>query len=344
MNCAGPMQYEAAMSSMRRRPVNPALALAGAVMCLAAGGLAAQPVAAPYPSRIIRVINPAPPGGNSDIIFRVLAPRMGELLGQQLVVDYRAGAGGNIGTEMAAKSAPDGYTTVITGAFFQINPALLAKPPYDAIRDFTPLGLIVDLPASLVTHPSLPIKSVKELIALAKARPAQLFFGSAGVGALGHLAGELFNAQAGIRLTHVPYQGVGPAVVATIAGHVQLGFVSVPAVINYVKQGRLRMIAQCGAARFQSLPDVPTMEQAGVPGFVVSSGFSLLGPAGIPRPVVDKLNSALVQALRDPAIHKTLIERGAEPVGNTPDEHAAYIRSEIEKWRRVARSAGIKPE
>jgi len=297
-----------------------------------------------YPNKIIRVINPNQPGGNSDILFRLLSPKMGEILGQQLVVDYRPGAGGNIGAEMAAKSPPDGYTTLIAAASFLINPSLLKKLPFDAVNDFTPLGLIVDIPAALVAHPSLPVKNVKELIALAKARPGEIFFSSSGQGAVGHLSGELFNSLAGVKITHVPYKGAGPAVVDLIAGHVQLSFVSVPAVIEHVRNGKLRMLAQCGATRFSSLPDVPTMQEAGVPGFIVSSGFSFLGPAGLPRPIVEKLNSALVQALRDPWIRKNLIERGADPVGNTPEQHAAYIKAEIEKWQKVASQAGIKPE
>lgn len=316
------------------------VALVAAVMGLAAGGLAAQS----YPSKIIRVINPNQPGGNSDILFRLMQPKMSEIVGQQLVIDYRPGAGGNIGAEIVAKSAPDGYTTLIAAASFLINPSLLTKLPFDTVNDFTPLGLIVDIPASLVIHPSLPVKSVKELIALAKARPGEMFFSSSGAGAVGHLSGELLNALAGIKLTHVPYKGAGPSVVALISGHVQLSFVSVPAVIGYVQAGKLRMLAQCGATRFQSLPNLPTMQEAGVPGFVVSSVFSFLGPAGLPRPIVEKLNSALVQTLRDPAIRKALIERGADPMGGSPEQHATYIKAEIEKWQRVVKSAGIKPE
>jgi tripartite-type tricarboxylate transporter receptor subunit TctC len=325
---------------MRRHAVQTAFACAVAAAGLAAGDLAAQS----YPTRIIRVINPAAPGGNVDFVFRLLAPKMGEILGQQLVIDYRPGAGGNIGAEIAAKSAPDGYTTLIAAAGFLINPALIRKPPFDSINDFTPLGLIVDIPAALVTHPSLPAKNVKELIALAKARPGEIFFSSSGPGALAHLTGELLNSQAGIKLVHVPYKGAGPAVVDLVAGHVQLSFVSVPAVIGHVQNGKLRMLAQCGAVRFSSIPDVPTMQESGLPGFVVSSGFSFLGPAGMPPPIVDKLNSALVQTLHDGAIRKMLIERGADPVGNTPGEHAAYIKSEVEKWQRVAKAAGIAPE
>jgi tripartite-type tricarboxylate transporter receptor subunit TctC len=310
-----------------------------------AGGMATAEVAAQaYPAKIIRVVNPNQPGGNSDILFRLLAPKMGEVMGQQLVIDYRPGAGGNIGAEMVSKSAPDGYTTLIAAASFLINPSLIKSLPFDAERDFTPLGLIVDIPAALVTHPSLPVKNVKELIALAKSRPGDMFYSSSGRGAVGHLSGELFNSITGTKIVHVPYKGAGPAVVDLVAGHVQLSFVSIPAAIGHVHNGRLRLLAQCGQTRFQSLPDLPTMQEAGVKGFVVSSGFSFLGPKGLPQPVVEKLNSALAQAIRDPGNRKQLIERGADPIGSSPAEHAAFIKAEIEKWQKVARSAGIKPE
>ena len=312
----------------------------GACAAVAAGGAAAQA----FPSKIIRVINPAQPGGNNDILFRLLSPKMSEILGQQMVIDYRPGASTIIGSEVVARSAPDGYTTLINGAVAVINPSFMAKMPFDPVRDFTALGLIVDIPAVLVAHPSLPVRTVKELVALAKAKPGQIFYSSSGAGALAHLSGELFNSIAGTKLAHVPYKGAGPAVADLVAGHVQISFVSVPAVINFVQQGRLRMIAQCGATRFQSIQDVPTMQESGLPGLVVSSGFHFFGPAGIPRPIVEKLNSALVQALRDPTNRKTLIERGADPVGNSPEEHAAYVKSEIEKWQKVVKTAGIKPE
>ncbi len=318
--------------------------LALAFLAATAGFTTGQVGAQSYPSKIIRVINPNQPGGNSDIIFRLLSPKMGEQLGQQLVFDYRPGAGGNIGAEIAAKSAPDGYTTLIAAASFLINPSLIKKLPFDAIKDFTPLGLIVDIPTSVVVHPSLPAKNVKEFIALAKTRPGQIFFSSSGQGSVGHLAGELLNAQANIKLVHVPYKGIAPGIVDLIAGHVQLAFPSIPVVIEHIRGGKLRAIAQCGATRSPSLPDVPTMQESGVSGFVVSSGFSFLGPAGMPRPVVEKLNSALVKALQDPSTRKELLDRGAVPVGNTPEQHAAYIKTEIEKWQKVASHAGIKPE
>jgi tripartite-type tricarboxylate transporter receptor subunit TctC len=325
---------------MPNRRLHAALVVAAALSGLIAGNLAAQQ----YPTKIIRVVNPNQPGGNSDVLFRLLSPKMGEILGQQLVIDYRPGAGGNIGTEMVSKAAPDGYTTLIAAASFLINPSLLKNLPFDAVKDFTPLGLIVDIPAALVTHPSLPVKNVKDLVALAKKRPGELNFSSSGRGAVGHLSGALFNSTMGTDIVHIPYKGAGPAIVDLVAGHVQLSFVSIPAVVGHVQNGRLRMLAQCGATRFPSFPDLPTMQESGVPNFVVSSGFSFLGPAKMPPAIVTKLNNALAKTLRDPMISKTLIERGAQPVGNTPAEHAAFIKSEIEKWQKVARSAGLKPE
>jgi tripartite-type tricarboxylate transporter receptor subunit TctC len=307
----------------------------------------AVPMAAwaqPYPSKVIRVINPASPGGNSDIIFRLLAGKMGEILGQQLVVDYRPGAGGRIGSELTARSAPDGYTTALVGAFFVTNPSLIKSLPFDTVRDFTPMGLVVDIPASVTLHPSLPVKHVKELIALAKNRPGQIFFSSSGAGAIGHLAGELLNSRAGIKLVHVPYKGISPAVIDLLAGQVQLSFPSIPVVIQHVRGGKLRMIAVCGNTRSPSVPDVPTMQEAGLADFVVSSGFMFVGPANIPPPVVEKFNQAMAGALQDPAIRRELIDSGAVPVGNSPEQHAAYIKSEIEKWNEVVRAAGIPRE
>jgi tripartite-type tricarboxylate transporter receptor subunit TctC len=229
-------------------------------------------------------------------------------------------------------------------ASFLFNPALIRNLPYDTAKDFTPLGLVVDIPAVVVVHPSLPVKNVKELIALARTKPGQIFYSSAGPGTVGHLAGELLNSQAHIKLVHVPYKGVAPATVDAIAGHVQLTIASIPVVISNVRAGRLRILAQCGEARSPTLPDVPTMQEAGVPGFVVSSGFSWVAPAGLPRPIVEKLNGALVKALNDPAVRKELLDRGADPIGNTPEQHAAFIKTEIEKWQRVAKQAGIAPE
>ena len=313
-----------------------------ALIC--AAGFSGQSYAQPLPCKVLRVINPSAPGGNSDIVFRLFAGKMGEILGQQLVLDYRSGAGGTIGADMVAKSAPDGCTTGIVAASFVINPALIKKLPFDTVKDFTPLGLVVDIPTSVVAHPSLPVKNVKDLIALAKTKPGELFYSSSGPGTVGHLAGELLNSTVGIKLVHVPYKGIAPGVVDLIAGQVQLSFPSIPVVIENVRAGKLKMIAQCGATRSSSVPEVPTMVESGVKGFVVSSGFSFIGPAGMPKAVVEKLNSALAKSLQDPTVRKELISRGADPVGNTSELHAAYIKSEIEKWQKVASNAGIVPE
>jgi tripartite-type tricarboxylate transporter receptor subunit TctC len=307
--------------------------------------LASAPVwAQQFPSKILRVVNPNAPGGNSDVLFRLLAPKMGEVLGQQLVIDYRPGAGGNIGAEMVARAAPDGYTTLIAAASFLINPSLLKNIPFDAEKDFTPLGIIVDIPAGLVVHPALPVKTVQDLVALARKRPGELNFSSSGQGALGHLAGALLNASTGIKTVHIPYKGAGPSIIDLVAGQVQFSFVSIPAITGHLQSGRLRMIAQCGEKRFVSFPDVPTMLEAGVKDYVITSPFSYLGPAGISQPIAAKLNEALRAALNDPKNNKMLIERGAQPVGNTPAEHAAQIKSEIAKWKKVAAAAGLQPQ
>ncbi|MGZ5754323.1 MAG: tripartite tricarboxylate transporter substrate binding protein [Burkholderiales bacterium] len=289
-------------------------------------------------------MNPAAPGGNSDIFFRQLQPRMNELLGQPLVMDYRPGAGGTVGGEVIARSAPDGYTTGLVAASFVINPAMIRKMPYDTAKDFTALGIIVDVPSGLVVHPSLPARNVKQLVALAKARPGEIFYSTSGRGTVGHLAAELLNSTAGIKLVHVPYKGAGPAVIDLLAGHIQLQFASIPLLVGHVQSGKLRMIAQTGERRAVFAPDVPTMIESGIPGFVVRSPFGFVGPAGMPKPIVDKLNGALVAAMRDPENHKALVTSGAEPIGSSPEEHAASIRSEIDKWRKVARDANIEAQ
>jgi tripartite-type tricarboxylate transporter receptor subunit TctC len=323
-------------SSLKRA----ALVCAAAVSALVVTPLAAQQ----FPVKILRVVNPNAPGGNSDVLFRLLAPKMGEVLGHQLVIDYRPGAGGNIGTEMVARAAPDGYTTLIAAASFLFNPALLKNIPFDAEKDFTPLGAIVDIPAGLLVHPSLPVRSVQDLVALAQKRPGQLNFSSSGQGALGHLSGALFNATAGINTVHIPYKGAGPSIVDLVAGHVEFSFISIPAITGHLQANRLRMIAQCGEKRFVSFPNVPTMVESGVKDFVVTSPFSYLGPANMPQPIVKRLNDALRVAVTDVKNHQALIDSGAQPLGSAPAEHAAMIRSEIAKWKKVAAAAGLKPQ
>jgi tripartite-type tricarboxylate transporter receptor subunit TctC len=305
---------------------------------------APQAAAQAFPVKPVRIVNPAAPGGNSDIFFRLLQPKMSEVLGHPIVMDYRPGAGGTVGGEAIARAAPDGYTTGIMAASFVINPAMIRKMPYDTAKDFTALGLMVDVPTGLVVHPSLPARNVKQLVALAKAKPGQIFYSTSGRGTVGHLAAELLNSTAGIKLVHVPYKGAGPAVIDLVAGQIQLQFASIPLLIGHIQAGKLRMIAQTGAKRAAIAPDVPTMVESGIPGFIVRSPFGFAGPAGIPKPIVDKLNLALVTAIRHPDNHKALIANGAEPLGSTPEEHAASIRSEIEQWKKVAKDANIEPQ
>lgn len=312
-----------------------------AILLMALAGSAG---AQPYPSKIIRVINPSAPGGNSDALFRVLSPRMIETLGQPLVMEYRPGAGATVGSDVVAKSAPDGYTTMFVAASHVMNPALVRKLPYDTVKDFTPLGLIADIPSALVAHPSLPVKNVKDLIALGRAHPGAINFSSGGRGTVGHLAGTLFSSMAKAQYTFVAYKGSHQALIDVMSGSIHFQFSSISNLLTYVHAGRLHLLAQTGEKRSPSAPQTPTMEESGLPGFVVRSGFSFTGPAGIPRAVVEKLNGALVASLREPGNRKLLMARGTDPLGSTPEEHARYISTEIDKWMKAAREAGITPE
>ena len=318
-------------------------AFCGAVACLL---IAAAPLATAqaYPVKPVRMIVPFVPGGNTDIIGRVFAPKLSELLGQQIVVENRGGAGSTIGTELVARATPDGYTILMVSAAHTINPAMIKKLPYDSVKDFAPVAIIADVPTAFVVHPSLPARTVKEFIAIARARPGEINYSTAGRGTVGHLAAELLSSTASIKLVHVPYKGTGQSMVDLVAGHVQMQLSSMPAAIQQVRTGRLRMIAQTGKQRSAAAPEVPTMEQAGLPGFVVSSGFGMFAPAGTPRPIIDRLHAALVKALNDPAVKDNLAKQGAEIVASTPEEYDQFNRAEIAKWLKVAAQAGITPE
>jgi len=313
---------------------------AGVLCALVSAGAYAQS----YPAKPVRMVIPFAPGGNTDIIGRIFSLKFGEILGQQIIVDNRGGAGGTIGTDYASRQAPDGYTLLMASAGHTINPAMIKKLPYDSIKDFAPIGVIADVPTAFVVHPSLPAMNVKQFIVIAKARPGEIFYSTAGRGTVGHLAAELLNSVAKIKLTAVHYKGSGPSMIDLIAGQVQMQFPSMPAAVPHVKSGKLRMIGQTGKRRSSAAPDVPTMEEQGLKGFVVSSGFAMFAPAGTPRAIIDKVNAALVKALHDPVVSKTLIDRGAEPVGSTPAEHDAFNKAEIAKWIKVAREAGIEPQ
>ena len=304
----------------------------------------AQAAAQTYPTKPVRLMVPFVPGGNTDIIARVVAPEMSKALGQQLVIENRGGGGSTIGTEVVAKSPPDGYTLLLVSAAHVINPAMIKKLPYDSIRDFAPISVVADVPTAFAIHPTLPVKNVKEFIALAKARPGQLNYSTAGRGTVGHLSAELLSSIAQIKMVHIAYKGTGQSITDLIAGHVQLQFSSMPAVINHARAGKLRLLAQTGEKRSAAAKDVPTMLESGVKGFVVSSGFGLLAPAGTPRPVIDRVHGALLKALAEPNVRNNLSGQGAEPVGNTPEAYDAFNKAEIAKWIKVARGAGIDPE
>jgi tripartite-type tricarboxylate transporter receptor subunit TctC len=313
-------------------------ALATALALVACGSLSAQQ----YPTKPIRMVLPFAPGGNTDIIARSFAPKISEILGQQVIVDNRGGAGGTIGTESVARAAPDGYTLLMVSSGHTINPAMIRK--IHSVKDFTPLGIIADVPAALVVHPSVPARNMKELIAIAKGKPALLNYSTAGRGTVGHLSAELLASMAKIKLTPVHYKSAGQALVDVVAGHVHFQFSSMPAALQHTRTNRVRMIAQTGEQRSPAAPSVPTMEEQGLKGFVVSSGFALFGPAGMPRPLVERVNAALVKALNDPTVKDNLTKQGAEVSASTPEQHDKFNRNDIAKWIKVAKDAGIEPE
>ena len=315
----------------------------GAVAML---GLVAAPTlhAQQYPAKPVRMIIPFAPGGNTDIIGRVFAPKMGEALGQQVIIDNRGGAGSTIGSEAVARAAPDGYTLLMVSAAHTINPAMIRKMPYDSVKDFTPLGIVADVPTAFVIHPSLPAKGVKEFIAIARSRPGEINYSTAGRGTIGHLSAELLQSAAKIKLTAVHYKGSGPSMIDLVAGHVQMQLSSMPAALQFTSGGRLKMIAQTGEVRSPAAADIPTMQEQGLKGFVVASGFAMFGPANLPKPIVDRVNGALVKALNDPAVKSNLAKQGADVVAGTPEQHDKFNRAEIAKWIKVARAAGIEPE
>ncbi len=317
------------------------LRIAAAVALIAANCTA---LAQNYPARTIRMVIPFAPGGNTDIIGRVFVPKMAEIIGQQIIIDNRGGAGSVIGTEIVMRSPPDGYTLLLASAAHTINPAMIKKLPYDSVKDFTPISVVADVPTAFVIHPSLPSKNLKEFIALAKARPNDIFYSTAGIGTVGHLSAELLVSTAKIKLTGVHYKGSGPSMTDLVGGHIQMQFPSMPAAVPYVASGRMRMIAQTGEKRSPAAPTVPTMIEQGMKDFVVSSGFSMFGPANLPKPIVDRVHAALVQSLKDPKVNKTLLDQGAEPNGNSPEAHDKFNRAEIQKWIKVARAAGIEAQ
>jgi tripartite-type tricarboxylate transporter receptor subunit TctC len=295
-----------------------------------------------FPVKALRLVVPYPPGGTTDVVARAIAPKLSELMGQQVVVENRGGAAGIIGTEHVAKSAPDGYTFMLAGFDFAANASLYTKLPYDAQRDFAPIALIATYPFVLVTDPALPVQSVKELIAFAKANPGRINYASAGNGSSLHLAGELFKTLAGVDLTHVPYKGGGPAIADLLAGQVQLLFISKAPVANLINSGRLKLLAVTGAKRQAALPDVATVQEGGVPGYEVVAWLGFVAPAGVPKPIVDRLNADIRRALLAPDVRERLASLGADLDTSSPETFGALLREEFSKWTRVVKSAGIK--
>ncbi len=307
-------------------------------------GIAGNAVAQNYPSRSVRVVVVSTPGGSVDTMARTVGPKLAEKWGQQVVVDNRPGAGGAIAAEIVAKSPADGYTLIMgTVASFATNVSLRKSLPYDPVRDFAPITLVATQNLMLLIHPSIPAKSVKELVALAKRQPGQLSFASAGNGTGGHLSGELFKLLAGIDLLHVPYKGVAPALIDVISGQVSMTFASILSGHPHVRSGKLRALAVTGGKRSPAVPQLPTMIEAGVKGYESATWYGLLAPAGTPPDIVAKLNAEVVAILKQPETHERLSKEGADPVGNTSAEFGKFIQSEIEKWRKVIKAAGIQP-
>lgn len=319
----------------------PALTALCAV-ALAVAALAPSAWGQTYPAKAIRIVVPFPAGGTSDILSRAIGQKLTEEWKQSVVVDNRPGAGANIGAEIVVKSPPDGYTLLLASTIHTINPSLYRKLAYDPIRDFTPITLIAATSQVLAVHPSLPVRTVKELVAYAKKRPGQIHYSSAGNGSQPHLTAELFKSRTGIDIIHVPYKGGPPAMNDLLAGHVALSFATSPSAVPHVKSGKLRALAVSTAKRISALPDVPTIDESGVPGFEASGANGLVGPAGMPAAVVEKLNAAIVRIVKEPAMQKFLSEQGAEPLTTTPAEYGAYIRSEVAKWAKAVKDSGAR--
>jgi tripartite-type tricarboxylate transporter receptor subunit TctC len=310
---------------------------------ISAAALAASP-SSPYPAKPIRIIVPQSAGGSTDLAARVVTQRLGDALGQPIVVDNRPGAGSLNGTETVAKAPPDGYTLLAVAASFTINPSLHQRLPFDPVRDFTPITRFAALPHILVVHPSLPVKSVKELVALAKAKPGGLNYASSGVATSTHLAAELFKHTTGTDMVQVPFKGGAPGMVGLLSGQVQLYFATISTALPHVKTGKIRALAVTTAKRSIVAPEFPTIAEAGVGGYEHASWIGLLAPAGTPAPVVTRLNAESIKVVNAPEVKTLLLRDGLESVGDSPQEFAAVVKQEVSKWMTVVKAAGIKPQ
>jgi tripartite-type tricarboxylate transporter receptor subunit TctC len=303
----------------------------------------AAPAAAEYPDRPVRLIIPFPPGGSNDVVGRLVANQLSEKLGHKVFVDNRGGAGGVLGTEAAAAAAPDGYTLLIVSIAHAVNPALY-KLNYDPIKSFTPISILATGPNVLAVNPALPVKTVAELVKLAKEKPGELDYASAGVGSFQHLGGELFKLTAGVNLQHVPYKGGGPAMADVIAGHVKIMFSSLVQTTPFIQSGQLRALGTGGSARNPVLPDVPTIREAGVPGYEANNWWGIMAPAGTPAPIVERLYKDIQEVLKSPELTAAFDREGASAVTMTSAEFTAYIQNEIAKWGQVVKQGNIKAQ
>ena len=311
-----------------------------AVCMVAASGVAAQA----YPVRPIRFIVPFAPGGTNDIVARMIGVKLTESWGQPVVIDNRGGAGGVIGADLAAKSVPDGYTLLMANVNFATNPGLVRNLPYDTEKDFAAVSLLATSPSVLVVHPSLPVRSVRELIALAKTKPGHLNYSTSGAGSTGHMAMELLKQMAGIEMVAVHYKGGGPALIDLIAGRVSPGFATILSAAPHIESGRLRALAVTTPKRSAALPDLPTVAEAGVPGYEFTGWWGVVVPARTPQPVVTKLHRELVRLLAQPEVRERLVREGADPASTTPEAFAVYMRTEVAKWSKIIKDANIRAE
>jgi tripartite-type tricarboxylate transporter receptor subunit TctC len=313
-----------------------------ACLLVTAFALGGPAFAQSYPAKPVRFVVGFPPGGGTDIMARLLAAKLPEFLGQPIVVENRPGAATNIAMEHVARSAPDGYTVLVTTATMAMNPSFYKKLPFDVLRDFAPVSIFSDSPNVLVVRAGLAAKAAGELVALARAKPGVLNYSSAGTGTTQHMTGELFKLRTGTDIVHVPFKGTGPSLTTLIAGDVDMTFANIPAILPHVRTGRLRALAVAGAKRSELMPDVPTMQEAGVDGVEVTIWYGVLAPAATPRAVVDTLAAAVIKAARTPDIRSRLLEQGAEPIGNTPEEFARQLREEVARWSRLVATSGIR--
>ena len=316
--------------------------LSGALVCLSGISIAGLAHAQSWPTKPIKLIVPYPPGGGTDVIARIVQEPLSKELGQQVIIDNRGGAGGSIGSALAAQSPSDGYTVLFTLSSHTINPAIYTKLPFDTEKDFSSVVTVASLPQILVANPNFPAKTVKEVIEMAKAKPGSISYASVGNGSPGHLAGAMMATDAGVEMTHIPYRGGGPAVTDVIAGQVPLLWVSIPAAAQFVKTGKLKALAVSTVKRSAVFPDVPTMVESGFKGFEVDSWYAMFVPAKTPQTIIDRLNKATVNVLAQPEVKEKLLGQGAEAVGDSPAQLSGVVKKEIAKWKQVVKSANIK--